>query len=314
VPSGAVGDSPLASRLALVTGAAGFIGSALCHRLLASGMEVHGVSRVARSTPDEIRWWKADLSDAGAADRIVRQIRPDAVFHLASHVSGDRTLGAVASTLRDNLVTTVNLLTAAADARGTRVVLAGSMEESLPDDPAPSSPYAAAKTAATAYAQLFDQLYGLPVANLRVFMVYGPGQRDATKLVPYVISSLLRGEGPKLSSGMREVDWVYVDDVVAAFVAAAESPKAPGSTVDVGSGELVSIRSLVERIVPLVGGDVRPVFGALPDRPGERPRVADIAPTRELIGWKPSTSLDVGLARTVEWFRARILDGHRPPS
>jgi UDP-glucose 4-epimerase len=314
VPSGDVGDPGLASRRVLVTGAAGFIGSALCDRLLTSGTEVHGVSRVARSTPNGIRWWTADLSDAGTADRIFRQIRPDVVFHLASHVSGDRALGAVASTLRDNLVTTVNLLTAAAHAAGTRVVLAGSMEESAPDDPAPSSPYAAAKTAATSYAQLFDQLYGLPVVNLRVFMVYGPGQRDDTKLVPYVISSLLRGEEPRLSSGMREVDWVYVDDVVAAFVAAAEAPKAPGSTVDVGSGELVSIRSLVERIVPLVGGEVRPAFGELPDRPGERPRVADVARGRELIGWEPSTPLDVGLARTVEWFRARMTEGNQPPS
>jgi nucleoside-diphosphate-sugar epimerase len=314
VPTEAVRDSRLASQRALVTGATGFIGSALCRRLVASGMEVHGVSRVGRSTPDEIRWWTADLSDAGAADQIVRKIRPDTVFHLASHVSGDRALAAVASTLRDNLVTTVNLLTAAADAGGTRVVLAGSMEESLPDDPAPSSPYAAAKTAATSYAQLFDRLYGLPVVNLRVFMVYGPGQWDDTKLVPYVIGSLLRGEGPGLSSGMREVDWVYIDDVVAAFVAAAGSPTAPGSTVDVGSGALVSIRSLVERIVPLVGGDVRPVFGALPDRPGERPRVADLTPGRELIGWQPSTPLDLGLARTVEWFRERLLDGQSPPS
>ena len=140
-------------------------------------------------------------------------------------------------------------------------------------------------------------------------MVYGPGQQDRTKLVPYVISSLLRGEGPRLSSGRREVDWVYVDDVVAAFVAAAEAEKAPGSTLDIGSGELVSIRSLVEQIAALVGGDVRPVFGALPDRPGERPRDAEVQPSRETIGWEPSTPLDVGLARTIEWFRARVGEG-----
>jgi UDP-glucose 4-epimerase len=308
VPSPAPDQPPLAGGRALVTGATGFIGSALCRRLVASGMEVHGVSRVARSTRDGIRWWTADLSDGDAAHRILRQARPDVAFHLASHVSGDRALGAVAPTLRDNLLTTVNLLTAAAEAGGTRVVLTGSMEEPAPDEPAPSSPYAAAKAAASAYARLFDQLYGLQVVNLRVFMVYGPGQRDGTKLVPYVISSLLRGEGPKLSSGRREVDWVYVDDVVAAFVAAAASEKAPGTTVDVGSGELVSIRSLVERIHALVGGDVRPVFGALPDRPGERPRVADLAPSQETIGWGPSTPLDVGLARTIEWFRALPAD------
>jgi UDP-glucose 4-epimerase len=309
VPSRATADSRLTRGRALVTGATGFIGSALCRRLVASGTEVHGVSRVSRSTADGIRWWQADLSEAGAANRIVRQARPDAVFHLASHVSGDRGLGAVAPTLRDNLVTTVNLLTAAAEAGETRVVLAGSMEEPDRDDPAPSSPYAAAKSAASAYARLFDQLYGLPVVNLRVFMVYGPGQQDRTKLVPYVISSLLRGEGPRLSSGRREVDWVYVDDVVAAFVAAAEAEKAPGSTLDIGSGELVSIRSLVEQIAALVGGDVRPVFGALPDRPGERPRDAEVEPSRETIGWEPSTPLDVGLARTVEWFRARVGEG-----
>ncbi len=304
--SRATDHSSLTGRRALVTGAAGFIGSALCQRLVASGTEVHGVSRVSRSTADGIRWWTADLSEVDAAPRILRQVRPDVVFHLASHVSGDRGLGAVVPTLRDNLVTTVNLLTAAAEAGEARVVLAGSMEEPDRDDPAPSSPYAAAKSAASAYARLFDQLYGLPVVNLRVFMVYGPGQRDDTKLIPYVISSLLRGEAPRLSSGRREVDWVYIDDVVAAFVAAAEAEKAPGSTLDIGSGELVSIRSLVERIVALVGGEVRPVFSALPDRPGERPRDAEVAPSRETIGWEPSTPLDIGLARTVDWFRTRV--------
>jgi nucleoside-diphosphate-sugar epimerase len=139
-------------------------------------------------------------------------------------------------------------------------------------------------------------------------MVYGPGQRDGTKLVPYVVNSLLRGEEPRLSSGTREVDWVYVDDVVAAFLAAADAGEAAGKTLDIGSGELVSIRSLVERIVPLVSSDARPVFGALPDRPGERPRLANIAPSRETIGWEPSTPLDVGLARTVEWFRTHGRD------
>jgi len=309
VPTGTVGHSTPTRRRALVTGAAGFIGSALSERLMAAGTEVHGVSRVPRPTVDGLRWWTADLSTDGAALGIMREVRPDVVFHLASHVSGDRGLGAVITTMRDNLVTSVNLLMAAAESGGPRMILAGSMEEPDRDDPTPSSPYAAAKTATSAYARLFDQLYGLPVVNLRVFMVYGPGQRDGTKLVPYVISSLLRGEGPKLSSGRREVDWIYVDDVVAAFVAAAEAEKAPGNTLDIGSGELVSIRSLVEQIVPFVGGDARPVFGARPDRPGERPRLADVAPSRETIGWEPSTPLDVGLARTVEWFRTRGRDG-----
>jgi UDP-glucose 4-epimerase len=140
-------------------------------------------------------------------------------------------------------------------------------------------------------------------------MVYGPGQRDDTKLIPYVTTTLLRDEQPSLSSGTREVDWVYVDDVVAAFLAAAAATP-PGTPVDVGTGELTTVRAVVERIARLVGSDAEPQFGALADRPMERRRVADAARTRELIGWEPETPLDDGLARTVQWFRERrAIDG-----
>jgi nucleoside-diphosphate-sugar epimerase len=123
-------------------------------------------------------------------------------------------------------------------------------------------------------------------------------------LVPYVTTSLLRGEPPRLSSGLREIDWIFVDDVVAAFLAAADAPQADGQTVDVGSGELITVRSLVERIADLVGGSTRPVFGALDDRPVEHRRVADVVRSAEIIGWRPRTMLPDGLAQTVQWFRA----------
>jgi nucleoside-diphosphate-sugar epimerase len=205
------------------------------------------------------------------------------------------------------LVAAVNLLTAACEADGPRVVMAGSMEEVDPEDPtgAPGSPYAAAKTAAGTYARLFHALYGLPVVYLRVFMVYGPGQRDITKLIPYVTTKLLRGEQPLLTSGTREIDWVYVDDVVAAFIAAARAPGVVGEIVDVGSGRLITIRSLVDRLTRLVGAQVDPLFGALGDRPREVRRVADVGRTETLIGWRPRTQLDTGLQRTILWFAER---------
>lgn len=299
-------ESALAGRRVLVTGARGFIGARLSRTLLRSGADVHGVSRRSAAGTG-IRWWQADLAEPDAAMRILQAVRPDLVLHLASHVSGDRALGAILPTVRDNLLTTVNVLTAACEAGGPRVVVAGSMEEcdTTGSDAVPGSPYAAAKSAASGYGRMFQALYGLPVVSLRVFMVYGPGQRDATKLIPYVATSLLRGEPPQLSSGNRQVDWVYVDDVVDAFLAAATEDAVAGTTIDVGSGELTTIRSVVERLARLVGGDARPVFGALEDRPLERRRVADLERTRELIGWKPSTGLDEGLAQTVLWFRAR---------
>ena len=83
---------------------------------------------------------------------------------------------------------------------------------------------------------MFHALYGLPVINLRTFMTYGPGQRDGSKLIPYVATALLRGESPRLSSGTREVDWIYVGDVVDAYLAAAVADGVEGTSIDIGSG------------------------------------------------------------------------------
>jgi UDP-glucose 4-epimerase len=296
----------LRGKQALVTGASGFIGSRLCERLLEAGADVHAVSR-SKQMSGAARWWSTDVRDTEATLALVRKVRPDLIFHLASHVSGSRGLDAVLPTVHANLLSTVNVLLAAAEADCSRVVLAGSLEE--PDDedrrPVPVSPYAAAKFAAGGYARMFHSLYGVPVVLLRIFMVYGPGQRDETKLVPYVITSLLRGESPRLSSGARPVDWIYVDDVVEALVASTATDAVLGETIDVGSGALTPIRTVVEEIVRLLQPAVEPEFGALPDRPKERVRVADVKRTQTLLGWAPRSALSRGLAATVDWYAAR---------
>ena len=289
----------------LVTGASGFIGSRLCQRLLDEGADVHGVSRTEQPSSG-IRWRTTDVRDVDAAVALVRDVRPGFIFHLASHVSGSRDLEAVLPTLSANFLSTVNVLLAAAEIGCKRVVLAGSLEEPDGEDgePTPVSPYAAAKFAAGAYGRMFQSLYGVPVVTLRIFMVYGPGQRDTTKLVPHVITTLLRGESPQLSSGTRPVDWIYVDDVVEALVASASTAAVVGETVDVGSGVLTTVRAVVEEIVRTMSPSVEPQFGALPERPNERIRVADVARTQTLLGWTPSTSLTDGLTATVGWYAA----------
>src|SRR5262249_30694788 len=140
-----------------------------------------------------------------------------------------------------------------------------------------------------AYARMFQRLYGTPVVMTRPYMVYGPEQR-AHKLLPYVILTLLRGEAPRLASGRRGVDWIYVDDVLEGMSAAMLAPNAEGSTFDLGTGELVTIREVVELVVELMGSRVQPLFGALADRPVEQVRAADVATTREKLGWKASTT------------------------
>jgi UDP-glucose 4-epimerase len=303
-------DDRMGERV-VVTGASGFIGSHLCPRLVASGAEVHAVSRVKHTGNGSVRWWQGDLAELTTARELLRAIKPDVIFHLAGHVQGARTLELIMPTFRSNLASTVNLMTAASEVGCRRIVLTNSMEEPplTNGETVPSSPYAAAKWASSAYARMFHALFHLPVVILRVFMVYGPGQQDLRKLVPYVIMSLLRGEPPRLTPGQRMIDWVYVDDVVDGLVAAAAATGVHGMTVDIGSGELISIRAVVEHLIRLVGVPIDPLFGALAERPLEQTRVADTVRSHALLGWQPKTGMYEGLSHTVGWYRRRFTEG-----
>jgi nucleoside-diphosphate-sugar epimerase len=251
----------------------------------------------------------ADLSDPAATADLVARVSPEVVLHLASEVTGVREPGTVAPTLAGNLTAAVNLLTAVTGTPVRSVVLAGSVEEPR-DGLAPSSPYAAAKAAATGYARMFHALWQVPVSVLRVAMVYGPGQPDTTKLIPYVTSSLLRGQEPELTSGSRMVTWVYVEDVVDAFILAGADGAAAGQVLDIGTPEPVSVRDTVELLATLVndtavGRTVRPRFGAVAARPLDRTQRSDPGPAERVLGWRPATSLEAGLRQTIAWYAER---------
>lgn len=306
----------------LVTGARGFIGSQLCKRLAASGVELHAVSRRppldvaawwqsiggdlsnARRAA-AIHWWNVDLIDMQAIRELIRTVRPDTTYHLASLVTGSRSLEIVLPILQNNFLTALNLLLATAESGAGRIVLAGSIEEPDDLDPIPCSPYAAAKGAASGYARMFAALYQTEVVIAKISMVYGPGQADLAKLVPYVTTAFLRGERPLLSSGVRAVDWICVDDVVDGLMVCAHATGAEGRAIDLGSGEVCTIREIVRQLRELVPGAPEPVFGAISDRPLERVAKADVASSYKLIGWNPSISLQAGLRRTVDWYRSR---------
>jgi UDP-glucose 4-epimerase len=292
----------------LVTGASGLIGRHVLD-VLDGEAEVFAVSRVPPADDGRHEWLAADLSNPGSTEGVISSVRPTAIIHLAGEVRGERTLEAVAPTLRTNLVATVELLEAATRLGCSRIVLSGSMlEEPATSDSrvVPPSPYGASRWAASAYGRMFHKLFGAPVVILRPSFAYGPGQ-ERTKLIPHVITALLEGRSPELSSGERLLDCVYATDAACAYVEALTAPGVEGQTLDVGSGDLTSVRAIVEGIVAAVGStDGEPVFGRLAVRPMEQELTADVERTARTLGWRATTDLNDGLAATVAWFRDQV--------
>jgi UDP-glucose 4-epimerase len=288
----------------LVTGASGFIGRHLCRRLLRDGHDIHATSRRVMFGGGALTWHLADFADLAAASRVIGAVKPDIVYHLAGAVGARPDFALVLPTFHSLLASTVNLLVAAREHDCRRIILCGSLTEPALDGDmmTPQAPYAAAKWAAAGYARMFHSLYDTPVVMLRPFMPYGPGQAQ-TKLIPSVTLSLLRREPPRLSSGKYSSDWVYIADVIEGFVAAATTPGIEGKTIDLGTGSLVPMTQIVDNLFTIVGHDVTPQFGALPDRPGENAITADTATAAEDLGWRAKTSLESGLRKTVSWYR-----------
>lgn len=287
----------------LVTGATGFIGRALCPALSERGARVHALSRSGAKPPGALASWSCDAANEESLRRLVHQIRPELVYHLAGHVTGSRQASVVLSTFHSKLTSTVNLLAAVGSLPGCRAILAGSLEEPDAADPVPVSPYAAASAAAASYAALFHALYGQAVVHARLFMVYGPGDPNELRVIPYTIRRLLMDQSPDLGLGTRPIDWVYIDDVVSGLIALGETDSIQAGSFDLGSGVTHTVREVALRIAALIGAATPIEFGAHPEPDRQRVRSADLAATRAQLGWSPRVSLEEGLARTIAWMR-----------
>jgi dTDP-glucose 4,6-dehydratase len=164
------------------------------------------------------------------------------------------------------------------------------------------------------YAEMFAGLYGLPVVIARPHLVFGPHQ-PPDKLIPYLIHCGLNRIPPRLSSGKRVCDPVYVKDLVRALLHMAIADGALGMTLDVGTGVGVSVAQIAGRVLSMIGSDAAPEFGARPDRAGEAPQVADLTSTHTVLPWRPAWSLDEGLLETIDWYRSHSRpspEGHPP--
>lgn len=307
---------------ALVTGAAGFIGSTLVDRLIADGHTVVGLDNFATGRATNIEHLAEDPSyvfveaDIVTADLngILEQHRPEVVFHLAAQIDVRNSVADPEFDASVNVVGTIRLAEAARRAQVRKVVHTSSggsiygvppeypTAETVPTDPA--SPYAAGKVAGEIYLNTFRHLYGLDCSHIAPANVYGPRQdpHGEAGVVAIFAQALLEGRPTKVfGDGSNTRDYVFVDDVVDAFVKA--SGAAGGAQrFNVGTGIETSDRELHTAVAAAVGGFDDPEY--FPPRLGDlRRSCLDIGSAAEVLGWRPQIGLDEGVRRTVDYFR-----------
>jgi nucleoside-diphosphate-sugar epimerase len=307
---------------ALITGAAGFIGSHIAEALVGDGHEVVGFDDLSEGAADNLVP-QADLrvGDVRELDAVLAAARGvDVIFHEAAIRSVSKSIEAPALTTEVNVGGTLNVLLAAQEV-GARVVYAASSsaygdQEEYPVredmEPRPRSPYAASKLTGELYCQTWWRSFGVPTVSLRYFNAYGPRQSPRTQyaaVVPLFIEACLGGTNPTIhGDGEQSRDFTYIEDVVEANLRAAAAPEAAsGTVVNVGGGRApTTINRILAILAELTGAHPEPVQE--PPRPGDiRQSQADVSRAAELIGYQPKVDIEEGLRRTVEWFReARV--------
>jgi len=305
----------------LVTGGAGFIGSHLCRRLLASGCAVRVLDDLSSGRREnlaaldgEVDLVEGDLRDEALVSAALAGV--DYVLHHAAVASVQTSIERPRFEQEVNAVGTLQLFEAARRAGVRRVVFAASAasygkdptapkrEEMLP---APESPYAISKIAGEYYARVYSSLYGLEVVCLRYFNVFGPRQDPSSPysgVISIFAERMLAGAAPTVfGDGGQSRDFVYVDNVVEANMRACATPGIAGRVYNIGCGRSASLLELVAALNRVLGTAIEPEFA--PARPGDvRISLADITRAQRELGYEPVVHFEEGLEQTLAWMRA----------
>jgi UDP-glucuronate 4-epimerase len=313
----------------LVTGAAGFIGSHLCERLLAAGHSVIGLDNFDPFYPEplkrqnlaaflahpEFTFVEGDCAVAEDVDRAFPS-RPDVIVHLAAKAGVRPSIADPLGYTRANIVATQVLLEAARRHDVKRIVFGSSSSvygnnEKVPfseEDPVehPISPYAATKRAGELICHTYHHLFGMGVLSLRFFTVYGPRQRPDLAIRKFA-TLMSKGEPiPFYGDGSTERDYTWIDDILTGVVASIQRTRThPGEFEIINLGE--SRTTPLSRLVQLIGDamGVKPNLQRLPMQPGDVNRTfADVAKAKRLLGYHPTTPVEEGIPRFIEWFKS----------
>jgi len=305
----------------LVTGGAGFIGSALVHRFMERGDQVRvldnfstGFRQNLADVQDRVEILEGDVAEMATAEAAVRDV--EWVVHEAAIPSVQRSVEDPVGSNHANITGTLNMLVAArATGKVRRFVYASSSSaygdsEALPKVETmrenPISPYALTKFASEKYCVVFHKIYGLPTVSLRYFNIFGPRQNPNSPysaVISRFINYALDGKPlPINGDGEQSRDFTFVENVVSANVLACTAEGVAGQVFNIGTGGRHTLNDMVRLLATLVGHELNPVYG--PARTGDvRHSLADIGHARRLLGYEPKVKFEEGLRQTFEWYR-----------
>jgi len=299
-----------------VTGAAGFIGACLVRRLLADKKDV-SILLKAGSKPwrlsgvlGRVRVFKGDLTDTGAVSRAVKKARPTVIYHLAAHGAYPFQKDAE-KIIKTNVLGTWNLLRTCGEFDYRVFVNTGSSSEYGAKSTAmretdllePNSYYAVAKSAQTLLCQHVARSQKRPIVTFRLFSVYGPFE-EPTRLVPTLIRSCLKGRDLSMVSPQTARDFIFVEDVVDAYLRLGSLSKLSGDIINIGTGRQQRLKEAVSLVKTLTQSEVKVKWGAMPGRIWDTDKwVGNVEKSHRLIGWKAQTPFREGLKKTIAWYK-----------
>ena len=298
----------------LITGVAGFLGASLANYLAREGHQVRGLDDLSAGDPQalapDVLFTRGDVNDRPKLWTLLQEV--DCVYHLAARVSVPESVLYPREYNAVNVGGTVSLMEAMRDVGVRRVVFISSgavygnqAGQPLRENatPAPRSPYAVSKLAAEYYVRTIGDLWGIESVALRVFNAYGPGQHlpvSHPPVIPNYLRQALRGGTLVMhGDGAQTRDYVYIDDVTSAMIAAATAPGLDQMVLNIGSGTETSVRDLVRLVLETTGSRAEIINNPRHD-PGVSRMCADLSLAREKLGYQPRIGLEQGLRLTLE--------------
>ena len=298
----------------LITGVAGFLGSALAQKLIDGGHQVLGLDDLStgkeEAIPTGVQFELGDMLDRPKLWTLLQGV--ECVYHLAAKVAVQESILYPREYNSTNVGGTVSVMEAMRDVGVNRVVFTSSgavygaqRAQPLHEDmvTSPDSPYAVSKLSAEYYVKTIGRLWGIETVTLRIFNAYGPGQHlpaDHPPVIPYFLKQAVKGGSLVIhNSGTQPRDCVYVDDVVEALITASAASGVDGATINIGSGNEVSVLDLASEITDLTGAKTQTIYNHKAKGGVNRMR-ADITRAKKLLGYKPKFKLGDGLKQTLE--------------